>query len=209
MRIRASLAVILFVFAGEFASAQKNAKNELGLLLGATLTPHLNSASVNGPLTIGTGTTFQMNYARQLMSSRSVGLYAEVPALAIPLQTVTVPSGVAPKNYDSFFITPAIRANFFPSARVSPWLSLGGGFSLFDESPERMDGTHNTGRGTSGGAAQFGAGIDIRTPIKFVFPIGLRIEMRDLYTSKPKYNLDTGGGFQHNLIMSGGLLLRF
>jgi hypothetical protein len=41
-------------------------------------------------MTIGTGTTFQLNYARQLMNRRSVRLYAEVPALAIPLQTVTV-----------------------------------------------------------------------------------------------------------------------
>jgi len=57
------------------ASAE-NPKNELGLLLGATVTPHLNSALANGSLTIGTGTTFQLNYARQLMSGQSVGLYA-------------------------------------------------------------------------------------------------------------------------------------
>ncbi len=207
--MRASLAVTLFTFTITLASAQKNPKNELGLLLGATVTPHLNSASSNGPLTIGTGTTFQLNYARQLMSRRSLGLYAEVPAFAIPLQTVTVTSGVAPKNYDSFFITPAIRARFFPSSWVSLWLSVGGGYALFEESAERMDGTHNTTRGTSGGAAQFGGGVDVRTPIQFVFPIGVRVEMRDLYTSKPNYNLDTGGGFQHNLIISGGLVLRF
>jgi hypothetical protein len=200
---------MLFSFMIALASAQKNPKNELGLMLGATVTPHLNSASANGSLAIGTGTTFQLNYARQLMSGRSVGLYAEVPALAIPLQTVTVGSGVAPKNYDSFFITPAIRAKFFPSAWASPWLSVGGGYALFEESAKRMDGTHNTTRGSSGGAAQFGGGVDIRTPIKFVFPITLRVEMRDLYTSKPNYNLDTGGGFQHNLIISAGLVLRF
>jgi hypothetical protein len=75
LRIRASLAVILFTFTIALASAE-NPKNELGLLLGATVTPHLNSALANGSLTIGTGTTFQLNYARQLMSGQSVGLYA-------------------------------------------------------------------------------------------------------------------------------------
>src|SRR6266852_2080514 len=45
--------------------------------------------------------------------------------------------------------------------------------------------THNTTRGTSGGAVQFGGGVDVRTPIKVLFPIGLRAEVRDLYTAKP------------------------
>lgn len=72
-----------------------------------------------------------------------------------------------------------------------------------------MDGTHNTTRGAGGGAVQFGGGVDVRTPIKFGFPIGVRVEVRDLYTSKPNYNLDTGGGFQHRLIISGGQVLRF
>jgi hypothetical protein len=208
--MKTSLAVLLFTLTIALASAQRNPKNELGLLLGATVTPHLNAAaSAREQLTIGTGTTFQLNYARQLMTGRSLGLYAEVPALAIPLQTVTITSGVAPKNYDSFFIAPGMRAKFFPSAWASPWLSVGGGYALFEESAQRMDGTHNTTRGTSGGAAQFGGGVDVRTPIKFVFPIGFRVELRDLYTSKPNFNLDTGGGFQHNLIFSGGLVLRF
>ena len=96
-----------------------------------------------------------------------------------------------------------------PSQRVSPWLSAGGGYALFDESANRMDGTHNTTRGTSGGALQFGGGVDIRTPIKVLFPIGLRAEVRDLYTAKPNYNISTGGGFQHNVVLSGGVVLHF
>jgi hypothetical protein len=192
------------------AHAQDNRKNEIGLLLGATVTPAL---TVAGPgsnrLEIGSGITFQLTYARQLARTRSVAWYFEVPALAIPLQDITASNGVVPKNYDSFFLTPGLRVNLAQSARVSPWLSAGGGYALFDESANRIDGTHNTTRGTSGGAVQFGGGVDIRTPIKVPFPIGLRAEVRDLYTSKPNYNLDTGAGFQHNVVLSGGLVLHF
>ena len=79
----------------------------------------------------------------------------------------------------------------------------GGGYALFDESANRIDGTHNTTRGTSGGAVEIGAGFDIRTPIKIPFPIGLRAEVRDLYTSKPNYNVSIGAGFQHMCFQEG------
>ncbi len=192
------------------AHAQANRKNEIGLLLGATVTPGLEIAgSSSSGLRIGSGITFQLTYARQLATARSVALYFEVPALAIPLQNITASSGAVPANYDSFFVTPGLRVKVAPSARVSPWFSAGGGYALFDESANRIDGTHNTTRGTSGGAVQFGGGVDVRTPIKVLFPIGLRAEVRDLYTAKPNYNVSTGGGFQHNVVLSGGIVLHF
>jgi hypothetical protein len=205
-----ALVVACIVFTLLPAYAQADRKNEIGLLLGATVTPDLtDTAPGGGPLEIGSGITFQLTYARQLIRSRSVGLYFEVPALAIPLQDVTASNGVAPINYDSFFVAPSLRIKLNPSARISPWFSAGGGYALFDESEKRTNGTHNTTRGTSGGALQFGGGIDARTPIKLLFPIGLRAEVRDFYTAKPTYNLDTGGGLQHNIVLSGGLVLHF
>ena len=71
-----------------------------------------------------------------------------------------------------------------------------GAEATLDEGANRIDGTHNTRRGTSGSAVQFSRGVDIRTPIKVLFPIGLRAEVRDLYTAKPNYNVSTGGGFK-------------
>jgi hypothetical protein len=192
------------------AYGQDNRKNEIGLLLGGTFTPALDIAGPGANrLEIGSGITFQLTYARQLTAARSIALYFEVPALAILLQDITSSNGSIPRNYDSFFVTPGLRVKLAPSQHVSPWLSAGGGYALFDESANRMDGTHNTTRGTSGGALQFGGGVDIRTPIKVLFPIGLRAEVRDLYTAKPNYNVSTGGGFQHNVALSGGIVLDF
>lgn len=190
--------------------AQADRKNELGLLLGATVTPELRTLTLTPDrLQVGAGITFQLAYARQLRSSRSFGVYFEVPALAVPLQHITSSNGAIPSNYDSFFVTPGVRVRLRPGSHISPWLSTGGGYALFDESAKRIDGSHNTTRGTSGAAVQFGAGVDVRSPIKVLFPIGFRLEVRDLYTSKPTYNVSTGGGFQHNLVFSGGPVLHF
>jgi hypothetical protein len=46
-------------------------------------------------------------------------------------------------------------------------------------------------------------------PYRPLFPIGFRLEVRDLYTSKPTYNVGTGGAFQYNIAFSGGLVLHF
>jgi hypothetical protein len=204
------LTLVLVGFAFLVSHAQANRKNELGLLLGATVIPDLQTvAPVTSPLRVGSGMTFQLAYARQLSSGQALRFYFEVPALAVPLQDITASNGIVPRNYDSFFVTPGIRLQLAPNHRVSPWFSAGGGYALFDESANRMDGTHNTTRGTSGGAVQFGGGVDLRTPIKLLFPIGFRLEVRDLYTSKPTYNVGTGGAFQHNIVFSGGLVLHF
>lgn len=204
------LALASLVFALVSAHAQSEKRNELGLLLGATVTPSLAAAGRgDSRIEIGSGITFQLNYARRLTSGRSAQLYFEVPALAIPLQDIRAANGIVPSNYDSFFVTPALRVKLAPTAIVSPWLSAGGGYALFDESADRIDGVHNTSRGTSGGALQFGGGVDIRTPVKVLFPLSLRAEVRDLYSSKPNYNVDIGGGAQHNLVFSGGLVLHF
>jgi hypothetical protein len=51
--------------------------------------------------------------------------------------------------------------------------------------------------------------LGMKTPIKVLVPIGVRLEARDFYTSKPTHNVDTGGSFQHSVVFSGGLVLRF
>ena len=209
--LRKTVLTLAFVtLAFVLGHAQDNRKNELGLLLGATVTPELQTvAPAQGSLQIGSGITLQMAYARQLRSSRSFSFYFEVPALAVPLQKIMASNGTVPRNYDSFFVTPGVRVKLIPSGRMSPWFSTGGGYALFDESAGRIDGSHNATRGTSGGAVQFGGGVDLRSPLKVLFPIGFRLELRDLYTSKPTYNLSTGGAFQHNVVFSAGLVVHF
>lgn len=202
---------VIFVVALLLASAQTqdSRKNELGFLIGGTITPAVSLPGSSGSINVGTGTTFQLTYARRLTESSDLSWYIEFPAVAIPLQDVTSTNGTTPTNYDSFFVAPSLRFKFRPRESIAPWLSAGGGYALFDESAERRDGTHNVTRGTSTGTLQFGGGVDVRTPIKVLFPIGFRAEVRDFYSGKPTYNVNTGGGLQHNVIVSGGLVLSF
>jgi hypothetical protein len=202
------IAVLVSFVLSSDAHAQGPQKNELGLLLGGTQTPAVGIAG-GGSIRVGSGITFQMNYARRLAGKNSLAWYLEFPAVAIPLQDLSSSFGPTPLNYDSFFIAPSLRLKFRPQSRFAPWFSAGGGYALFDESALRREGSHNISRGTSTGTLQFGGGVDVRTPVKVLFPIGLRAEVRDFVTGKPAYNVNTGGGLQHNINVSGGLVLGF
>jgi hypothetical protein len=193
------------------AYAQENHKNEVGLLLGATVNPELNLAGPSGAaIKTGAGITFQATYARELAKRGPAAIYFELPFVAIPLQDVRSADGTVPANYASLFVTPGLRVKFKPDAVLSPWLSAGGGYALFDVSARRIDGTPNPATlSTNRGAIQFGGGVDIRTPIKVLFPVGIRVEARDFYSGKPNYTVGTGGGFQHNVVFSGGLAVHF
>jgi hypothetical protein len=58
--------------------------------------------------------------------------------------------------------------------------------------------------------AQFGGGIDVRAPLKLPFPLSLRSEVRDYYTLEtPNFGVPVQGSGQHNVVLSGGFVVRF
>ena len=184
------------VLAVSAAYAEDSRKNEIGFLLGATVAPTLNVAGTGGTrLEIGTGATFQLTYARRLVTAPHLALYFEVPALATPLQDITASIGAVPRNYDSFFVAPGLRVKLAPTARVSPWFSAGGGYALFDESASRVDGTHNTTRGTNGGAVQFGGGRRFSNANQVVVSdwpkSGISIQQNQITMSTPAVDFST------------------
>lgn len=189
-------------------------KNELGFLLGARLTPSQRiDSAVPVPdhnIDLPPGLSFQATYARHIAGQRKTALYIELPFVASP--SIHNESGTAtvPKEYASLFFTPGIRVKFAPKNKVAPWLALGGGYGRFDEANQGNDRLPNLGRrGTNTAALQFGGGLDFKTPVKILFPIGLRVEARDFYSGKPNYNFSTGGGGQHNVVVSGGFTVSF
>jgi opacity protein-like surface antigen len=202
----------MLLLCGASLAAQETRKNELGLLLGATVTPGrtITPAVVDPNINIGTGLTFQATYARRVTNGRTAALYLEVPFVAMPNAYVRSGTNAVPEAYASLFVTPGLRVRFAPTGRVSPWLSLGGGYARFDESSVLQDKTPNPGSiGTNAGALQLGGGLDFRTGVKVVLPLDLRVEVRDFYSGRPNYNFATGGSGQHNVVVSGGLVLRF
>jgi hypothetical protein len=197
------VALALATFLGTTGLGQS--KNELGLLLGGSIVP----TSTTG-LSIDSGLVYQATYARRFIGNGGIGFEFEVPFIAIPSQDVESNFPTVPRNYASIFITPGFRVRFVPHSKISPWASVGGGYARFDESSTLVTGVPNPFKtGTNKGALQYGGGADFKTPFHILIPVILRAEVRDFYTGQPRLNIVRSGSGQHNVIISGGIVLRF
>ncbi len=71
-------------------------------------------------------------------------------------------------------MTPSLRARFLNHAPAPPWLSGGFGYGVYEGSSVWQSGVTNTEIHRKVATAQFGGGIDVRTRLKLLFPIGFR-----------------------------------
>ncbi|HZQ67449.1 MAG TPA: hypothetical protein VFA68_02925 [Terriglobales bacterium] len=200
--------LLLFtLIASLMASAES--KNELGLLIGATVVPDqtINSSTVlNGKLKFSKGVTYQATYARRLLNAGIAGVDFELPFLGTPNADISSNDLNTPTALASLFITPALRVKLFPNAGISPWVSVGGGYGRFDEGSKLQSGAANFGpKGTNTGVFEYGGGIDIHV----ISLLSLRGEVRDFYSGRPQFNVLTQNDRQHNIVVSGGFVVHF
>jgi len=198
MRIAQVLMAAALAAAVPAALAQKH---EVGLTLGALFS--VDHSVPSGTLGLGTGVAFQANYGYRLLNSRKVALLPEVHFLASPLRDVTSLDPRATLDVASLYVVPGVRVKFRPASGFSPYVAVGFGYALYEQSLTQIDGSPNPApRYTHRGALGFGGGADF--PVwRFV---GGRMEIRDFYTGNPSYNTPVSGG-QHNLVVGGGLVL--
>lgn len=185
-------------------------KNEIGLVIGATVTParQLTSgtaarASFDSSLALGA------EYDRHLLGGSKLGVYGGVDFLASPLDVkLSNPPADVIGQYAYVFLTPHVRVKFRPQGAFSPWLSFGGGYARFlEKEPVASAGFVP---GTNTGTFVFGGGVDTHTMVHvFRIPIGFRAEVRDFYSGSPNYNQSVQGSLQNNVVFTGGLLLKF
>lgn len=206
LTIGALVAVCTFVAQ---AAAQKN---ELSGIIGRTFNPDqsIQGAPAYDPdLRFSNGLTFEVNYARQVlvMGRGFFSLALEVPFVVNPVQDLHAALPIRiPKQYASYFVTPAARLNAFPDQGVSPWVSFGGGFGHFSESSTLLFGGNNPGpTGTNTGVLQAGFGLDV----KIIHGLSLRGEARDFWSGVPQLNVNTGKSRQHNIFGGGGIVWHF
>ena len=171
-------------------SAQE--KNEVGLNIGATLTPSESLApggSLIGPsgnvlpnrsLNFDSSLALGAEYDHRIVPGSRVAFYAGMDFLASPNDVqLSQRTQNAPKSYAYIFLTPHVRARFNPRGRLSPWL-------------------------------EFGGGVDTHTLFHaFTIPIGVRLEVRDFYSGLPNYNVKVTGSLQNNVAFTAGLLIKF
>jgi hypothetical protein len=211
-------AVVAFLFAFAtlipYATAQTSGepkKNEVGLVIGATVIPSQTLASgisaTPRTLTFNSSLALGAEFDHRLNASQRLGVLAGVDFVASPLDVKLAqrPANAIPQ-YAYFVLTPHIRVKFHPNGRISPWLLFGGGYVRFAESapPGGIRGATNTG------GLEFGGGVDTGTVHRiWKIPVGFRLEVRDFYTGQPNYNVPISGSMQHNVVFTGGLLIKF
>jgi hypothetical protein len=149
-------------------------------------------------------------FAVRLANARLISLYLEVPVVGIPANGhsfTTIPTinflSKTTVNTSAVFVTPALRLKILPSAPVSPWASIGGGWARFSSELAPT---------TNRGALEFGGGLDFKTGLPL---LGFRAEVRDFVTGDPDFGFvnvlsQTNGVLhRHNVMVGGGIVLRF
>ena len=191
------------------SAAVAQEKNELTGIIGRTFVSDqavTGIVAADNLLHSGDRLTFEANYGRRLINLGIVGLTVEVPFVVNFHQDVHLDVNLVPKNYQSFFVTPAVRANLFPGSGLSLWVSGGGGFGHFNENSSLEFGGKNPGKtGTTTGVFQMGVGLDVR----LFRTLSVRGEARDFYSGVPELNVDTGKTRQHNYFVGAGVVWRF
>lgn len=181
-------------------------RQEVGLLLGGVLSQ--SRTSQDGKVDLSTGTALQANYAFRFFGGEDskVAVLGEFHFLANPQRTIASTNTAATRDIATLFATPGIRVKFLPGGPVSPYFAVGGGYALYEQSTLQIDGAPNPAPRTIGrGAFMLGGGADFKL-WRF---IGLRGEIRDFYTGSPAYNIASIRGGQHNVVVSGGIVMKF
>jgi hypothetical protein len=184
--------------------------NELSVTVGRTFvstqTILNDSGSVNPNIHFGSEESVDFNYSRLLKSWSIFGLYGEVPVAVYPRMDLNTGSNVIPKDIGALFIAPSARLNFFSGQKLTPWVSVGGGYAHFREASKLNFFGNNPGpTGTNTGVVQFGTGFDVWPWERW----GVRMEARDFYSGVPDLNVSTGRSRQHNYYVGIGVIHRF
>ncbi len=192
---------VLFLIA-ESAQAQRF---ELGLTVGG-LKSGGHDLPTTGTIKADTGFAYEANFAARLYNVHLAALYVEVPFAGTPKTGLTSSIPFSPSDYSSFFFTPGLKLKLLPVAPISPYGFVGAGIARFHSGSTLANGLPNFGdQSATRGAVDFGGGVDWK-----VFPfISVRGELRDFYSGTPRFNINVIGDKQHNVLISGGIVLRF
>lgn len=203
----AVLAVVTFLAVSAVAQDEKN---EVFGLYGVTVISDqgIRGATYFNPFVrSGKGRSFEMGYARHVLTTAIFGVSLEVPAMFNLDEDLNAGLGIVPIDYKQIFVAPSARLNLFPLTAVSPWVSFGGGFAHFSENNNLIfSGGPNPGKSSTSGVVQGGLGLDVRIWRR----LSLRGEARDYWSGHPDFPLaDTGKTRQHNYFVGAGVTWRF
>src|SRR5262249_45055860 len=141
----------------------------------------------------------------RFLNAHVASLSLDVPIASIPSQTVTFAgtAGAAALDLSSLFITPGLRLKLLPSSSISPWGTFGGGWARYSQGGFTMNKA----------AIEYGGGLDFKTGLPL---LGFCAEVRDFVTEDflngsvgSAIATNSGGFHHHNVLVGGGIVLRF
>ncbi len=203
------IAVLIAVTILELSAAAQ--KNEIAGGIGRTFISNQGirggaATLVNNTVHFGNGLSFEINYARHIKDNGLLALDFEVPVVLNPDEDLGSGNGAVPASYSAYFITPAARLRLFSDTHFQPWASIGGGYGRFNLTKTQVYGGINPGpTSKSSGLLQAGLGLDVRTFSK----VSLRLAARDFISGALPLNVNTGKSHQHNIVVTGGIVIRF
>ena len=200
-RLAALIVCVVILMASALAQ-----RNEVSATLGRTFVSSQRIQGSDLNVHFGNGLTIGANYSRLLKTYGIFGISGEVPFAYAFDMDLNTSQNLIPEGYQSYFVTPAVRVNFFSGQGVSPWVSVGGGYGAFRMSDKLVFFGSNPGKtSTNTGVFQIGAGLDVWPWEKW----GFRLEARDFYSGVPDLNVTTVRSRQHNYYVGGGVIRRF
>ncbi len=133
-----------------FVAGAQDGKNLLGFTIGGEFLPSnaLAVASGNGTKEIvnSSSMSLELNYGREVHSFRHSELWLDVPALVGPNHRLTNGNALLPTSNATFYVTPSARLAFPLGHALTPWISAGGGYGLFETSDRLFGGASNPTR---------------------------------------------------------------
>ena len=199
----AALVTVAMLTASAFAQS-----NELTGIIGRTFISNQGVKGTNlfdNNVHFGEGLTFEINYGRHIWGEGFTRVTFEVPAVINMDEDLNFAANSVPSSYQSYFVTPSLRANVFATTAISPWISAGGGFGHFRPADHLEFGGSSGAKSSTTGVMQIGIGLDVRLKSRFT----LRGEARDFWSGTPDILVDTGKSRQHNYLVGGGVVWRF
>jgi hypothetical protein len=199
--------VVVLLFSLALVTHAFAQSNELGIVIGSTFSPDNTLSPITfqlcpinnlncGDVRSHSGLTFEGVFAHRIFNAHIGGAYLEFPLVGTTDRSVT--RGNLVQDFSSIFFTPSLKLKLNVPV-VSPFVSVGGGFAHF--SPGSSPLGPPTTSSSSQGAFQAGGGLDLTTPVPH---LALRGEIREFFTGKPDFTPS-----RHNLLVGGGLVLRF
>jgi outer membrane protein W len=183
---------------------------EVGVFGGEVLseTRHIQ-APAGGTIQVNSNYAAGLHFDYRLTHSRIVDAHLELEFTVLPPRIVKSASTAVPQSYDSLYLTPGVRVEFIPRARLRPWVAAGGGYTLYLQSQVLTNGQTYRVRFVNSAAADYGGGLDLAVwrSRHYSWSLNLRGQVRDFVSGNPSYNAPLTSSVQHNVVATGGFVV--